>query len=407
MGGGTPQDDDDAWGAYGNVCLEARTFTPWTDAHLVDFELTENMRFAGDTKLLRIAGAIRDGTPIANVDPDIRDPFLDRCVPEPPDDALVLYWSREDVARRNQEMNDRIGGNVVRATLGVSVRMPGGEELPKRPAEEELLELRRMADDFVRNLPMEGNIVLRESTRVMIETNIDIKAGAYRGATGVVSSVEKDTNGVTGVNVILESTGNTFAIKACEEKVEHMGRSCRVIYFPLSYGYAKTYDGIQGATVTGKLACAVTPRMPKGMFYVGITRVRTLDNLYIVANVNRFNNVDDPRRILLENPNITRVDPYVEIFLKDRKRRKQRIEIDAEVFGSIKRDSDAPQASVCVVCGGMPNTMLLPCRDVSLCSPCWEDARRNNVATCPACTGLVTSAAKVNLFCVSKKDLAE
>lgn len=237
---------DSKWGVYGNVCLETRTFTPWSDAQLGDYELTENVRHASDVKLQRVAAAMREGTAVSKMIPETRAALLDRCVDVPPDDALVLYWSREDVANHNRRMNDRIGGETVKATLGVTVRSKDGEELPKRPATEDGRELRRMADEFIRKLPMEGELVLRDSTRVMIETNIDIKAGAYRGATGKVVSVDRDDKtGATSVTVLLDMTSSSFVVKHAEESVEHAGLSCKIIYFPLSYGYAKTYDGIQ------------------------------------------------------------------------------------------------------------------------------------------------------------------
>lgn len=220
-------------------------------------------------------------------------------------------------------------------------------------------------------------------------------------------SVDRDTKtGATTVTVLLDMTDKPFVVKQAEEKIEFNGQHCKVLYFPLSYGYAKTYDGIQGATVTGKLACAVTPRMPRGMFYVGVTRVRALDTLYIIPNVNKYNAVDDARRILLENPGITKVDPYVTNFTRDRRRREERAPRDAAIYDSIPREGVRPQPSVCVVCGGSPEVVLTPCSHLAACHECWTDARRKQVATCPACAGLVTGVLYVKTSSVSRRDLA-
>lgn len=143
------------------------------------------------------------------------------------------------------------------------------------------------------------------------------------------------------------------------------------------------------------------------MFYVGVTRVRMLSSLYIVANVNKFNQVDCPRRILLENAGITRVDPYVTKFLSDRKKRHQRVQLDAAVFDAIPRAATTPQPSVCSICGGLPDVAMLPCGHLAACAACWGEARKKNVATCPCCSSLVAAVQRVKTSTVCRHDLLE
>lgn len=402
------QDEDTGergpWDLYGNVSLKVQVLAPWKDAKLTYNELTENMRQA-EQVFRSILAWQRRGAPIKDMDPALLTPFLNRCVDVAPDDALVLYWSREDVARRNREMNERLGGGEVRVILSVMRRTDTGAPFSTLQDTDEGRELAKLVDEFVHQLPMEGELYIRENTRVMLESNVDIKAGAYRGSTGVVQEVARDPSGqVSSITVLLESTNQNYVVKPAEEKIECEGRTCRVIYFPLSYGYAKTYDGIQGATIKGKLACAITPRMPRGMFYVGISRVTTLENLYIIPNVNRFNAISDARAILLEYPNITKNDPMVERFLADRARRKERVEKDQAVFDSINRSGN-PVHAVCVLCGGAAEVLMRPCAHLAACRACWTDCEREGAVTCPACSVLVNATEAIQTFQVCRRDM--
>lgn len=397
-------DENDAWGVSGRALFDRRTITPWADAQPVVFDLVENVRQAGDPDFRRLLSSIRAGISVKQMPPDVRALLMDRCVEAPPDDVFVLYWARDDAARRNKEMNDRLGGDVI-AVLGVSVKGQDGGDLPKRPALEAQRELNRLAEDFVKTLPTEGEVVLRANTRVMLLANIDVKAGAYRGAAGIVKDVARDGTTISSITVLLDTESVPFVIKPQVEKIDHENLSCKVSYFPISYGYAGTYDSAQGKTLNS-VACAVTPRMPRGMFYVGISRVRERSNLYIVANVNRYNSVADAKVILLENPNIVKNDPHVDAFLAKIERARSRAKKDADVFSNIKRRGAlVPTSAVCSICGGQPEVLLQPCNHLAACWACWNEATGEGAATCPACSTLVTSVTGAKLCFVSLADI--
>ena len=268
-------------------------------------------------------------------------------------------------------------------------------------------ELETLHDEFVnKEMPVEGKeLVLREGCRYMLLANTDLEGGAFRGAVGTVVGVKAGTSGeVEDVHLKLDSQPPEAKPHVLHRRTEVLdgpsGGRCRVSFFPLGYGYAGTYDSVQGKTLE-KVVCAVTPRMPAGMLYVGISRVRRAENVYIVPNVNSFNSCTDAERILLSNPGITRVDKKVARFAKELHALSCFMKYDPDVFAELKASTTQvplPETGppLCRMCGAAADTLAVPCGHLCACATCWDDAVLNHgLRTCFGCVRLVTGKMSV------------
>lgn len=268
-------------------------------------------------------------------------------------------------------------------------------------------ELETLHDEFVnKEMPVEGKeLVLREGCRYMLLANTDLEGGAFRGAVGTVVGVKAGTSGeVEDVHLKLDSQPPEAKPHVLHRRTEVLdgpsGGRCRVSFFPLGYGYAGTYDSVQGKTLE-KVVCAVTPRMPAGMLYVGISRVRRAENVYIVPNVNSFNSCTDAERILLSNPGITRVDKKVARFAKELHALSCFMKYDPDVFAELKASTTQvplPETGppLCRMCGAVADTLAVPCGHLCACATCWDDAVLNHgLRTCFGCVRLVTGKMSV------------
>lgn len=164
-------------------------------------------------------------------------------------------------------------------------------------------------------------------------------------------------------------------------------------YWPLGYGYAGTYDSVQGKTLD-RVACGVTPRMPSGMFYVGLSRVRRLEDFYMFANVNEFNDIEDVVKIIMRNPRITSVDPTVALFVRQHRMGEAHAAYDkgpiSDLIESVpKKPTPEPVQLRCAICDGMPSLVNQPCGHLVSCKTCWEKALYEGVRTCFKCGCLV------------------
>ena len=139
------------------------------------------------------------------------------------------------------------------------------------------------------------------------------------------------------------------------------------------------------------------------MLYVGVSRVRCIDNVFVVANVNRFNSNADARDILMRNPDLTSVDDCVRVFMKRVKEAEARRDVDSFFLEELREkhprsDKPATHAGIeCALCGGDPTLVTLPCGHLSSCQACWDAAVYAGVRTCMRCGSLVTSTARVCL----------
>ena len=126
--------------------IENTELRPWEDAALTPFLLTENKRQQGADQAVfcDILVDVSLGKAIRDMIPERMELLKSLCKKEIPDDTYALFWSREDVAKRNEECNNRVTGPVL-AELAIEFFGVG-------PPTAQLIGLR---DAFVAELPLE------------------------------------------------------------------------------------------------------------------------------------------------------------------------------------------------------------------------------------------------------------
>ena len=268
-------------------------------------------------------------------------------------------------------------------------------------------ELATAVREFVAELPSEGrDTVLRAGSLVMLLTNLDVAGGAYRGATGTVSAVVRGADGaVSGVHLKLTSQPEGAAPVVVAPMVETLSKGqcyCEISYWPVGYGYAGTYISCQGKTLA-KVACGVCPSMPAGMVYVGVTRVRRMEDACFFANVNKYNpNQKDPRKILLD-PSVTRVDKWAVRFTETLRHAEAHADLDGDAIEELRtakkemRDAAVLRPVGCFICGAVPELAFSPCGHAVSCATCWGAAKNAGVMSCYVCKALVKRVDKVLL----------
>jgi hypothetical protein len=393
-------DDEGSGGEEaGSSFADEHTLHPWDEARMAVFELLENKRQESDLAFRELLGNLRRGSAVKDMPEAARALLLSRCVEQPPPGVVALYWSREDARNHNRTRNETVVGDTV-ALLTVSWLMGDGTPFPKRHDTEELRELARLRDDYVAKLPVEGEMAVKTGSSVMLLTNLDIRSGAYCGAVGTVLDVTRDKDAaITSLRLALNAGGEPVAIGPHVETITYGGVSCTVTHWQLGFGWAATYDSIQGKTLDA-VACAVTPRLPPGMLYVGITRVRKAKDFYLFANVNRYNEISSVGRILCDCPEIFRPDPHVVAFMESLRTTSAHEVTDVDVFQALsdrpRQPNDGPRPS-CMLCGGPPEIVLQPCAHLATCEDCWASARKDGARSCPECREIVRGIVKAAL----------
>ena len=138
-----------------------------------------------------------------------------------------------------------------------------------------------------------------------------------------------------------------------------------------------------------------------GMLFMGISRVRSIEGLWIVADVNEFNSCTDAWSILVDTPDIARVDPYVSKFMLGVVRAEAAKQTDAEilarVFPAHARAEGKEDEPMCLGCGGAPTLVTLPCGHVGVCGPCNKRAAEAGACSCMACGAVITRTERIRL----------
>ena len=407
-----------------------RTFTPWRDAAFSYVRLQENVRAADDNALRRIAEHAR-AMRLADWPQDVRNALLTRTydseahsVAANPDhkDSIHIYWGKKEVHARNNEMNGKLPGPVIRSARqnqpvvcasSTSTAATGGD-------------LARAEKDAQKHMPklvvelMASNEAfdLKANTRIMVFENLGMH-GVFNGALAtVLRMTKKRVRGPRGefyevpaVRVRMDTTGSEVDIERREtaysftyyhgptrrpENAVNVGVKCS--WWPFTLGWAITYHKVQGKTIVGPLTLFVGNfRYWKqaGMLYVGVTRAQRLSQLALVpARTQR-----DRGAKMLDNGFCS--DPLAVRFMTKLDTDAHFSEADEQAWSAHRAappaPSEEPEKPACVACLGKADCLLLPCAHMATCVRCMEAIRFTckGRLPCPLCRGVATSTVRV------------
>jgi ATP-dependent DNA helicase PIF1 len=136
------------------------------------------------------------------------------------------------------------------------------------------------------NTPVEGTIRLKRGVPVMCLVNVDLDAGVANGSLGVVegftTSAEHAASGFGEVPVVRFSNG---VVRALGPHHWQHSEYPNLVYsqVPLALSYSSTIHKLQGSTLDLAEMNLGGSVFADGQIYVGLSRVKALEGLYLTA----------------------------------------------------------------------------------------------------------------------------
>lgn len=129
---------------------------------------------------------------------------------------------------------------------------------------------------------------LKVNTKVMCVHNIDVESGICNGSIGIVTKFQSEHLGGKEYPVVKFSNGVDMLMKPQPIQSETMPNIV-ITQIPLIKAWALTIHKMQGATLDSAEIDIGSSIFEKGQVYVALSRVKTLDGLYIKSlNANRI-----------------------------------------------------------------------------------------------------------------------
>lgn len=165
-----------------------------------------------------------------------------------------LYSRRQDVADQNRE------------------------ELDKNPNAERMYDAQYYDTKKQAIFKPSEPLRLKVGAQVMLTINMDVEAGLVNGSRGVVAEMDKDEVTVRFLD------GRDVKIERFEYAVEENGKVAYHIHqFPLILAYALSIHKVQGCTLDYAVMDLGHSVFENSMIYVALSRVRSLEGLYLMA----------------------------------------------------------------------------------------------------------------------------
>jgi ATP-dependent DNA helicase PIF1 len=181
----------------------------------------------------------------------------------------LLFPRRVDVDRINADNLRALTGPTHTYTADtVEVR---GETISKVPS----MDNDPVVDAYDKNAPYRKDLVLAEGVQVMLVYNLDIDAGLVNGSRGVVIGFSPD-----GQPIVMFK-GVTRVVGRANWPIDEENKLYRR-QVPLILAYAQTIHKCQGATLDSAAIDLGSNMFEYGQGYVALSRVKSLDSLYIL-----------------------------------------------------------------------------------------------------------------------------
>lgn len=188
----------------------------------------------------------------------------------------ILMPRRRDVDRYNTIELIKLEGEEHEFSVSVTrdspISSPGAKpvsEFTHRQIEQEYTYLKT-------NMMADQRLVLKEGTQVMCVANVDIEAGIVNGSQGVVQGFEDSCPVVRFRNGLVQRiTPHTWV----SDVVEGLGAQ----QIPLILAWAITIHKAQGVTLELARIDAGSSIFESGQTYVALSRVKSLDGLFLTA----------------------------------------------------------------------------------------------------------------------------
>ena len=417
---------------------------PWGEAHFLPFELVEQVRAAGDSQHQAVARLARSGTPFKDWPAEQKAALAERCfstVPSDASDVTHLFFANNSSKEHNRNKNAALHGDVLINTtvdkvesysthLSARERTSWGEDaLQMNDAASDAVwaSIRAQYDDVPWN-DATDSLAVKNGTKVMFTRNMSVADGLVNGATGVVVGQGKRSLDMAylPLSIRLDTSGREFAIQPVTETAEFVRRSptgpwamvredaeedgarrldgtvvvrLKWTFWPLVYGWALSYNKVQGKTLDAGVVLAISPGLLHNMFYTGLTRSPRLSRVWVApdttAGQHQFVERGEKllQRAIKVDARFLRFDAAIR-----EQMRQQGAAFDhafAQLVAETGRDGGdgervptEPPSPACIVCTTeRANMVVVPCGHVTMCAGCDARASRLGITACASCRG--------------------
>jgi ATP-dependent DNA helicase PIF1 len=233
----------------------------WHNADFKMFELTEIFR-QSDLRFIQLLNNIR----YAAVN----------------DDDLALLSQREYNSIANEEINP-----TILVTHNYQADQINTQKLNEIKDQEFIFKMsesgRETAVEFLKkNCLAQNSLILKKGAQVMMLKNTLQKQGIINGSIGIIMGFSKNNFPIVkfynGQTCIISP--DTWSVEAFNENIAEVETIASITQVPLALAWAITIHKSQGLTLDSVL-CDLSRVFTEGQAYVAISRVRSLDGLYI------------------------------------------------------------------------------------------------------------------------------
>ena len=183
----------------------------------------------------------------------------------------LLFTKNQDVSSINSHQLDKLGGEIHTFTAKTTKHPPRMQESV----------LQMIVEKLDRDAPYEVELNIKERSQVMLLTNQDPAAGLVNGSRGIVTGFTP----IEGYPLVKFLHGPAFPVRvppACwTSDAENEADGVTREQIPLRLAYALTIHKAQGASLDSALIDVGPSTFEYGQAYVALSRVRSLESLFI------------------------------------------------------------------------------------------------------------------------------
>jgi ATP-dependent DNA helicase PIF1 len=205
-----------------------------------------------------------------------------------PEDNVLLFARAAAYRKRQDEFESDDHTVKVRPTWmysrKVNVHEKNLQELEKNPNDEMRFIPRYVTVSGqpvkMRASDTESALVLKIGAQVMLTVNVDVEAGLVNGSRGVVVSYDGKADQIT----VRFVDGREMSFGRHQYSYEEDGKVLyHMLQFPFILAYALSIHKVQGCTLDYAVMDLGYSVFENSMSYVALSRVRSLDGLYLTA----------------------------------------------------------------------------------------------------------------------------
>jgi ATP-dependent DNA helicase PIF1 len=256
---------------------DAYVFTSsiWDNLNLKFFILTVPRRFTDEEyarRLLRIRKGNQNSADVAMIRKKFRD-FDQSTIEKMTIRPTILHSKKVDVAEHNSRMISSISSPSKVYTSIDTISIMNDKADPDRYTK-------------IFNDTIPETLTFKVGAQVMLTANVDITSGLINGSRGIVVNMMDDGITVMFKTCTRKITIFTWTIE--EPKVAYASRS----QIPLILAWALSIHKIQGSTLDSAVIDLGPSVFAPFQAYVALSRVRTLDGLYVSNFIPRSLKID-------------------------------------------------------------------------------------------------------------------